>query len=379
MTGFFFSGRESVATQRANLRAARAAPAGQDDVMQSMATDVASRTAAKGQWLGESPRSGLDADRGGPSENVQFSKDQRVSGSGRGSASQLTVSSTSLEEEGRGSSSEGMRSSFESVNSPEAESRSTDAGNGMVFIVDSKGEHTMSPEEVARSGSVFESSQGPRTEERDAGASTATPETSATLDKRKKSGLSYGYGRADTNSTFREAATRTGEASAQAELGREPLSDGMPRDSAVSGKDVNLGRDGEGSGLARFQSGVLRTNCIDCLDRTNVAQYAYGLAALARQVGSFSKGTDTLLNPEKKCDLDFMEMRMCAERFRQRFRQVVSGFVEDRIRRTDLSPVTSMNNADVSFLSPRPKWPRTNAGAAFKRPLCKFSCYRAAL
>ncbi|KAJ7186236.1 hypothetical protein O6H91_Y537100 [Diphasiastrum complanatum] len=32
------------------------------------------------------------------------------------------------------------------------------------------------------------------------------------------------------------------------------------------------------------QSGVLRTNCIDCLDRTNVAQYAYGLAALGRQL-----------------------------------------------------------------------------------------------
>ncbi|WOL19836.1 phosphoinositide phosphatase SAC2 isoform X1 [Canna indica] len=34
----------------------------------------------------------------------------------------------------------------------------------------------------------------------------------------------------------------------------------------------------------RFQNGVLRTNCIDCLDRTNVAQYAYGLAALGRQL-----------------------------------------------------------------------------------------------
>ncbi|OAY66692.1 Phosphoinositide phosphatase SAC2 [Ananas comosus] len=33
-----------------------------------------------------------------------------------------------------------------------------------------------------------------------------------------------------------------------------------------------------------FQKGVLRTNCIDCLDRTNVAQYAYGLAALGRQL-----------------------------------------------------------------------------------------------
>ena len=33
-----------------------------------------------------------------------------------------------------------------------------------------------------------------------------------------------------------------------------------------------------------FQRGVLRTNCIDCLDRTNVAQYAYGLAALGHQL-----------------------------------------------------------------------------------------------
>ncbi|KAF5726112.1 phosphoinositide phosphatase SAC3-like isoform X1 [Tripterygium wilfordii] len=32
------------------------------------------------------------------------------------------------------------------------------------------------------------------------------------------------------------------------------------------------------------QRGVLRTNCIDCLDRTNVAQYAYGLAALGHQL-----------------------------------------------------------------------------------------------
>ncbi|KAF3564593.1 hypothetical protein DY000_02018315 [Brassica cretica] len=35
---------------------------------------------------------------------------------------------------------------------------------------------------------------------------------------------------------------------------------------------------------SRLQSGVLRTNCIDCLDRTNVAQYAYGWAALGQQL-----------------------------------------------------------------------------------------------
>ncbi|KAJ7951450.1 Phosphoinositide phosphatase [Quillaja saponaria] len=35
-----------------------------------------------------------------------------------------------------------------------------------------------------------------------------------------------------------------------------------------------------------LQAGVLRTNCIDCLDRTNVAQYACGLAALGRQLNA---------------------------------------------------------------------------------------------
>uniref|UniRef100_A0A1J3GL11 Phosphoinositide phosphatase SAC3 n=1 Tax=Noccaea caerulescens TaxID=107243 RepID=A0A1J3GL11_NOCCA len=34
----------------------------------------------------------------------------------------------------------------------------------------------------------------------------------------------------------------------------------------------------------KLQRGVLRTNCIDCLDRTNVAQYAYGWAALGQQL-----------------------------------------------------------------------------------------------
>ncbi|KAK6911811.1 SAC domain, partial [Dillenia turbinata] len=33
-----------------------------------------------------------------------------------------------------------------------------------------------------------------------------------------------------------------------------------------------------------LQKGVLRTNCIDCLDRTNVAQFAYGLVALGHQL-----------------------------------------------------------------------------------------------
>lgn len=34
----------------------------------------------------------------------------------------------------------------------------------------------------------------------------------------------------------------------------------------------------------QFQRGVLRANCIDCLDRTNVAQFALGLHALGLQL-----------------------------------------------------------------------------------------------
>lgn len=33
-----------------------------------------------------------------------------------------------------------------------------------------------------------------------------------------------------------------------------------------------------------FQTGVLRTNCVDCLDRTNTAQFMVGKCALAYQL-----------------------------------------------------------------------------------------------
>ncbi|KAL2932991.1 Phosphoinositide phosphatase SAC2 [Bienertia sinuspersici] len=48
----------------------------------------------------------------------------------------------------------------------------------------------------------------------------------------------------------------------------------------------------------RLQSGVLRTNCIDCLDRTNAAQYAYGLIALGHQLHAIG------MNSTPKIDLD---------------------------------------------------------------------------
>ncbi|KAG8373872.1 hypothetical protein BUALT_Bualt11G0070500 [Buddleja alternifolia] len=46
------------------------------------------------------------------------------------------------------------------------------------------------------------------------------------------------------------------------------------------------------------QKGVLRTNCIDCLDRTNVAQYAYGLAALGHQLRALGVTTSTKIDLE---------------------------------------------------------------------------------
>lgn len=51
--------------------------------------------------------------------------------------------------------------------------------------------------------------------------------------------------------------------------------------------NIKGGDDVKGSHFVRppvFQKGVLRTNCIDCLDRTNVAQYVYGLVALGHQL-----------------------------------------------------------------------------------------------
>lgn len=51
---------------------------------------------------------------------------------------------------------------------------------------------------------------------------------------------------------------------------------GAPEDCSFLDKDS--------SKSPKFQRGVLRTNCIDCLDRTNVAQYTYGLAALGHQL-----------------------------------------------------------------------------------------------
>ncbi|XP_072990700.1 phosphatidylinositol-3-phosphatase SAC1 [Typha latifolia] len=58
----------------------------------------------------------------------------------------------------------------------------------------------------------------------------------------------------------------------------------------------------------RFQSGVLRTNCIDCLDRTNVAQYAYGLAALGRQLHAMGLTDVPKVDPDSSIAAALMDM-----------------------------------------------------------------------
>uniref|UniRef100_A0A5B7BQR1 Putative phosphoinositide phosphatase SAC1 n=1 Tax=Davidia involucrata TaxID=16924 RepID=A0A5B7BQR1_DAVIN len=57
-----------------------------------------------------------------------------------------------------------------------------------------------------------------------------------------------------------------------------------------------------------FQSGVLRTNCIDCLDRTNVAQYAYGLAALGRQLHAMGLTDKPKVDADSTIAAALMEM-----------------------------------------------------------------------
>jgi len=61
----------------------------------------------------------------------------------------------------------------------------------------------------------------------------------------------------------------------------------------LAGEDVFAG------GL--LQAGVLRSNCIDCLDRTNVAQFAHGCAALGLQLLALGLADSCALPQEAPC------------------------------------------------------------------------------
>jgi len=55
-----------------------------------------------------------------------------------------------------------------------------------------------------------------------------------------------------------------------------------------------------------LQKGILRTNCIDCLDRTNVAQYAYGLVAFGRQLHALGLRESTTIDLDNPLAEDLM-------------------------------------------------------------------------
>ena len=56
------------------------------------------------------------------------------------------------------------------------------------------------------------------------------------------------------------------------------------------------------------QRGVLRTNCIDCLDRTNVAQFAAGLAALGRQLAALGISDGPTIDARSSAARHLMDM-----------------------------------------------------------------------
>ena len=58
----------------------------------------------------------------------------------------------------------------------------------------------------------------------------------------------------------------------------------------------------------QLQHGVLRTNCIDCLDRTNVAQFAYGLTALGQQLHALGLADMPNIEAQSSAARELMDM-----------------------------------------------------------------------
>jgi hypothetical protein len=83
-------------------------------------------------------------------------------------------------------------------------------------------------------------------------------------------------------------------AGAESVLGLDHDDDGSDDDAAGHGPWL-LPSEGDPFAGGCRQVGVLRTNCIDCLDRTNVAQFAYGVAALGMQLVALGLGDEAAL------------------------------------------------------------------------------------
>ena len=58
----------------------------------------------------------------------------------------------------------------------------------------------------------------------------------------------------------------------------------------------------------RLQRGVLRTNCIDCLDRTNVVQCIFGLLVLGVQLRELDLSETDVVDPDSSMAMELMAM-----------------------------------------------------------------------
>ncbi|CAH9129772.1 unnamed protein product [Cuscuta epithymum] len=112
-------------------------------------------------------------------------------------------------------------------------------------------------------------------------------------------------------STGRESALRDMRASS-GDLSRIGSGNDVFNSLSKLDKDIDsnrqIGKDNSANVAPWFQSGVLRTNCIDCLDRTNVAQYAYGLEALGRQLHAMALTDKPKVDPSSSIASALMDM-----------------------------------------------------------------------
>ncbi|GFZ08158.1 phosphoinositide phosphatase family protein [Actinidia rufa] len=86
---------------------------------------------------------------------------------------------------------------------------------------------------------------------------------------------------------------------------------GTKQDANIEIRDNTSSIDASGNHFLKqpmFQKGVLRTNCIDCLDRTNVAQYAFGLVALGHQLHALGFIDDQIIDLDSPLADDLMRL-----------------------------------------------------------------------
>ncbi|MCO5566520.1 hypothetical protein L7F22_020197 [Adiantum nelumboides] len=101
----------------------------------------------------------------------------------------------------------------------------------------------------------------------------------------------------------------SGSAEVNFDVTEEPRSDSsIGEDSSHQKREVEPDGCTEQSVRGVFQQGVLRSNCIDCLDRTNVAQYAFGLAALGRQMYALGLSSVPRIGPNSGLAVTLMDL-----------------------------------------------------------------------